>query len=562
MAENHILLLPRIDYFRWVKAAQKFALHFGTGITSDPKKAGTYKLVSVVVAANGYPNEGNIVQWLMQQFPDLNIDPIVAENQAKLSQILDQRIAKGLRYGKLLGRNTGSEVLPKYPSDRFYLFWPTEFPTVVQSFGANPEIYSRYGLPGHEGIDLRAPQGSNVYACAAGQVYFIEEGETNHNYGTHIRIQHSQGYRTVYAHLGQVLVKVGDQVKARQLIGRADSTGNSVGQFLHLTLKKDQATAKGETDYPRDIIDPTPFLVYKHQEAEVLEALGLNNGHNTRQRYPWARPCLVGLASRIEGEMQQADFSVIDKARIEAVAINANTTSHEITRLKKLVPEIFLLARLSFGRTPEPISPKAWLEGMRLNIDRLYRQGVRLFEIQQSPNLQQNGWRTSWRSGEEFGDWWLAVAEKLWVEFSGVKLGFPGVSPGGQVPGQRMDANVFLDGADPAMLKADWLGANCFWVNEVEMNRVEGGMYFELMRQRHPAKLIFITEFGNVNIHTTQLVKGREYVKYWQKLREVPGIGAAFCQVVSAGDGFNGLVWRDEAGMLTEIVKQVGDRNF
>ncbi len=562
MAENHILLLPRIDHFRWVKAAQKFALHFGTGITSDPKKAGTYKLVSVVVAANGYPNEGNIVQWLMQQFPDLNIDPIVAENQAKLSQILDQRIAKGLRYGKLLGRNTGSEVLPKYPSDRFYLFWPTEYPTVVQSFGANPEIYSRYGLPGHEGIDLRAPQGSNVYACAAGQVYFIEEGETNHNYGTHVRIQHSQGYRTVYAHLGQVLVKVGDQVKARQLIGRADSTGNSVGQFLHLTLKKDQATAKGETDYPRDIIDPTPFLVYKHQEAEVLEALGINNGHTTRQRYPWARPCLVGLASRIDGEMQQADFSVIDKARIEAVAINAKTTSHEITRLKKLVPEIFLLARLSFGRTPEPISPKAWLEGMRLNIDRLYRQGVRLFEIQQSPNLQQNGWRTSWRSGEEFGDWWLAVAEKLWVEFSGVKLGFPGVSPGGQVPGQRMDANVFLDGADPAMLKADWLGANCFWDNEVEMNKVEGGMYFELMRQRYPAKLIFITEFGNVNIHTTPLVKGREYVKYWQKLREVPGIGAAFCQVVSAGKGFDGLVWRDEAGMLTEIVKQVGDRNF
>ena len=562
MAENHILLLPRIDYFKWVKAAQKFALHFETGITSDPKKAGTYKLVSVVVAANGYPNEGNIVQWLIQQFPDLNIDPIIAENQAKLSQILDQRIAKGLRYGKLFGRKIGGEVLPKYPSDRFYLFWPTDYPAVVQSFGAHPEIYSRYGLPGHEGIDLRAPHGSNVYACAAGQVYFIEEGESNHHYGTHIRIQHSQGYRTVYAHLGQVLVKVGDQVKARQLIGRADSTGNSVGQNLHLTLKKDQATAKGETDYPRDIIDPTPFLVYKHQEADVLEALGINNGHIPDRRYPWARSCLVGLASRMDGEMQEADYAVIDKARIEAVRINAKTSSHEITRLKKLVPDIFLLARLSFGKTSEPVSPKVWLEGMRLEIDRLYRHGVRLFEIQQAPNLQQNGWRTSWRSGEEFGDWWLSVAEKLWVEFSGVKLGFPGVSPGGQVSGQRMDANVFLDGADSAMIKADWLGVNCFWVNEVEMNKVEGGMYFKAIRERFPAKLIFITEFGNVNRQATPLVKGHEYVKYWRALREFPGIGAAFCQVVSAAHGYDGMVWRDEAGMLTEIVNKVREREF
>ena len=32
MAKCHILLLPRMDYYKWVRAAQKYALHFGIGI--------------------------------------------------------------------------------------------------------------------------------------------------------------------------------------------------------------------------------------------------------------------------------------------------------------------------------------------------------------------------------------------------------------------------------------------------------------------------------------------------------------------------------------------------
>lgn len=562
MAENHILLLPRIDHYKWVRAVQKFALHYDLGITSDPKKVGDHKLVSVVVAENGYPNEGNILQWLMQRYPDLSIDPITVADQAELVRVLDQRIAKRIRYGKLIGRKAGIEVLPKFPPNRFYLFWPTDYPAILQSFGANPSIYSQFGLPGHEGIDLRAPSGSNVYACAEGEVYHVEEEGNTHNYGRHIRIRHSQGYRTIYAHLERVLVKPGDRVTARQLIGRADSTGNSSGHHLHLTLKKDQATARGETDYPGDIIDPTPFLVYKHQEAEVLEALGINGAGNGVLRYPWARPCLVGLANRIGGPMQDADFLVMDQARIEAARINHKTTARTLSRLKALEPEIFLLARMSFPKSPEPLTAKVWLEGMRLDIDRLYRQGVRYFEIQQSPNLQQYGWGTSWRSGEEFGEWWLAIAERLWVEFSGVKLGFPGVSAGGQVPGQRLDSNVFLDGADTAMVKADWLGVNCFWISEAEMNKAEMGRYYEKMREHYPAKLFFITEYGNVNRYTNPVVKGREYVRYLRQLQDVPGIGAAFAQAVSATRGYDALVWRSEQGRLSEIVSEIGGRNF
>lgn len=561
MAENQIILLPRINYYKWVRAVQRYALHFGVGITQDPAKVAGYSIASVVIAQNSYPHEGNILDWLKLRYSEINIDPIFVESPELLTKLLDHRIEQGLQYGKLVGQKTGAHALPKYPRNRFYLFWPTDYPTLLQPFGANPEIYSQYGLPGHEGVDIRGPIGANVYACAAGEVDYVTEDPASPKYGKHVRIHHPGGYRTIYAHLERILVRKGDQVKARQLIARVDSSRNTSSHHLHLTLTKDQATAKGETDYPGDIIDPTPFLVFHHQEPEVREALGLN-GDDLPQKFPWSHPCLVGLASRRGGSMQEVDYAVIEQARIEAVRIHAKTTTNTLLRMQEMFPEMFFLARMTHLDTSKPLSPRKWLEGMRIDIDRLYKQGVRYFEIQQSPNLQQFGWRTTWSSGDQFAGWWLAIAEKLWVEFSGIKLGFPGVSPGKHVPGLRMDADVFLDGADPAMVKADWIGVNSYWSNEDERVSSSKGRFYQDMRERFPNKLLFITEFGNLDRNTPAARKGHEYVQFYQELRDTPGIGAAFSQVVSSAKGYLPLVWRDETGEISGIADLVGKRQF
>jgi len=144
------------------------------------------------------------------------------------------------------------------------LRWPTDYGTMTQPFGARPEVYQVFGLPGHEGLDFQAPAGSNVYAAAAGTVSEVRLDDNidllKKPYGNQVRIQHGDGYETIYAHLSQVLVARGQRVEAGCLIGLAGSSGNSSGPHLHLTLKKRGATQSGATHFPYDIIDPTPYL--------------------------------------------------------------------------------------------------------------------------------------------------------------------------------------------------------------------------------------------------------------------------------------------------------------
>ncbi len=147
----------------------------------------------------------------------------------------------------------------------FRLRWPTQYNRILLGFGIPSPYYTEHGLPGHEGIDFAAPAGSEIYACADGIVSEMRHDSTKKTaYGNQIRILHvtSEGdFTTVYTHLQKMLVKKGDKVKAGQVIGLADDTGyGSGGSQLHLTLKKKGATAKGETIFPHDIIDPTPYL--------------------------------------------------------------------------------------------------------------------------------------------------------------------------------------------------------------------------------------------------------------------------------------------------------------
>jgi hypothetical protein len=136
--------------------------------------------------------------------------------------------------------------------------WPTEIRTINQYFGANPQNYAQFGLPGHEGIDFMALDGTKVFCVAPGTVFAIHPESTGHNYGTHVRVNHVDSYQTVYGHLRQLFVQVGQVVNAGEVLGLADNTGNSFGSHLHLSLKK---LDTNYLNWPFNITDPTPFVL-------------------------------------------------------------------------------------------------------------------------------------------------------------------------------------------------------------------------------------------------------------------------------------------------------------
>lgn len=140
---------------------------------------------------------------------------------------------------------------------------------VTQPFGARPEYYRQFGLPGHEGIDFRAVTGAAVLCALEGNVVAVDEWG---NYGYQVRVRsevEGQQYEHIYAHgmRGSATVKIDYLVTTGQLLMRADSTGNVQGAHLHFTLKCGGATDRGETTYPKDIIDPTPYFVKAELQA-------------------------------------------------------------------------------------------------------------------------------------------------------------------------------------------------------------------------------------------------------------------------------------------------------
>lgn len=87
----------------------------------------------------------------------------------------------------------------------------------------------------HKGIDLSALKGSPIYSTAKGKVIIANNFQDG--YGNKVVIDHGYGYKTVYAHLNKIEVKVGQQMDLGDLIGEVGSTGISVAPHLHYEVR-------------------------------------------------------------------------------------------------------------------------------------------------------------------------------------------------------------------------------------------------------------------------------------------------------------------------------------
>jgi len=106
---------------------------------------------------------------------------------------------------------------------------------ITSTFGHRENPFGGANVETHKGLDIAGPFGSPVKAMAVGTVEFAG---TRGGFGNCIMLKHANGFETLYGHLSQIVVRVGQKVSIGQVIGKIGSTGRSTGPHLHYEIHK------------------------------------------------------------------------------------------------------------------------------------------------------------------------------------------------------------------------------------------------------------------------------------------------------------------------------------
>ncbi len=135
---------------------------------------------------------------------------------------------------------------------------------ISQNFGNRSAFYG--GKP-HNGMDIAAPTGTEIFAAESGIVAAV--GNTDDycpprwygkkkyggSYGKYVVVKHGNNLTTMYAHLSRQSVGAGDAVKRGEIIGYVGNTGLSTGSHLHFTAYASPSFYVG----PSNTCGPQPY---------------------------------------------------------------------------------------------------------------------------------------------------------------------------------------------------------------------------------------------------------------------------------------------------------------
>ncbi len=228
--------LPNLLFFRHTLTEETdlFSLASRCGLTYDS-----------LATLNGYTRNTPVkagTELLIPSVPGI-FTPIRARND------LDRFIAASPRSGGQSCTPFGDGEYLYYPGERFnsverafflgvFLGFPLRDGVVSSPYGVRTDPFTGHKAF-HHGVDLAAPLGSEVLAARAGTVVFSGNDAV---YGNYLIISHENGYRTLYGHLKNALVRLNQHVVLGMIIGEVGVTGQTTGPHLHFEVLKDGVT--------------------------------------------------------------------------------------------------------------------------------------------------------------------------------------------------------------------------------------------------------------------------------------------------------------------------------
>lgn len=235
-AENRILREENLTMRTQLKSVRERIEHIGS--TLDRVERFDQKLRAVTLLSDP---QRNLAMGPTESEPGTT-SPTPSDTQ--FTQLTTQETPNALmgRLDKLSAEATRQEQslqeLQAYFQDQKSLLastpsiWPARG-WVTSDFGQRLDPYTAERVM-HQGLDIAAPHGKEVFAPSDGTVVFagLEGG-----YGNVIVIDHGYGIKTRYGHLSRLMVKAGDHIKRGSLIAAVGNTGRSTGPHLHYEVR-------------------------------------------------------------------------------------------------------------------------------------------------------------------------------------------------------------------------------------------------------------------------------------------------------------------------------------
>lgn len=171
-----------------------------------------------------------------EENPELNALPPDLQGQTKQINLAVSELERRLQ----LHQKNIADVSAEMEKDSIRI---KHIPSIRPVLDRDGHVTDKYGMridpfieraKHHNGIDISAEPGTEVYSAAAGVVEKAENVYTPWvGYGKHIIIDHGNGYKTLYGHLSQVMVRTGQRIDRWALIGLVGETGRATGPHLH-----------------------------------------------------------------------------------------------------------------------------------------------------------------------------------------------------------------------------------------------------------------------------------------------------------------------------------------
>ncbi len=180
-----------------------------------------------------------------------NQEVIYQKQLSELKKLQDQVDAEIEMMGMALRKDIDPSLLPA-PNTSIFLD-PVPKGILSQGYGTTSFAIKTYKSQWHNGIDIAAPVGTEVYAADEGTVINVGNQDRfcpRAAYGKFIVIKHNNGLTTLYAHMSLQIVSIGQKVARGQLIGYVGKTGWATGPHTHFTVFASQTLTPARAGYP------------------------------------------------------------------------------------------------------------------------------------------------------------------------------------------------------------------------------------------------------------------------------------------------------------------------